>query len=143
MCVGGVEGSVPGFGKLTKRLTDRNYKNVKIKTRILDNIGHSGTKAEGYTRGMQWVYERPSLKLADAVLNKYVGKYGMFEVKNENHQLVGYAGPGNRVVLYAASENDFYSTSGYVYVRFKTENGKVSGFQLEEFNGSQFIPKTQ
>jgi predicted alpha/beta superfamily hydrolase len=142
MSMGGVERGVPGFEKLVKHLGSRNYKNVQIKTRVLDNIGHSGTKAEGYARGMQYVYERHSLVLDVAVLNKYVGKYGNFEIKNENNQLTFYAGPNNKFTLYAASESDFYSTSEFLYVRFKTDDGKVTGLQLEGFNNSRFVPKS-
>jgi predicted alpha/beta superfamily hydrolase len=146
MTMGGVERGVPGFEQFVKHLTDRNYKNIQIKTRVLDNTGHSGTKGESYARGLQYVFERPSLALDAATLNRYTGNYGFpnynVEIKNENNQLVGYAGPNrDKYILYAANATDFYSISEYLYVRFKVNNGKVEGFQLDRFGDSRFIPK--
>lgn len=143
MSMGGVERSVPGFEKLVKHLTDRRYHNISMKTRVLDNTGHSGTKGEGYARGMQYIFERPALALDAAVLNQYVGKYGNIEFKNENNQLAMYFSPTNKIFLYAANAIDFYSDVEYFNVHFKTKNGKVEGFDLERYNGSRFISKNQ
>lgn len=147
MTMGGVERAVPGYNKLVKHLADRNYTNLQVKATVLENTGHSGTKGEGYTRGLQYVYERPSLKLADAVLDKYKGVYQLgnrtVEIKKEEGQLALYFGNNNKYILYAASETDFYSTSEYLNARFKMDNGSVEGFQLEQFGGSQFIAKNK
>jgi predicted alpha/beta superfamily hydrolase len=144
VCMGGVERSVPGYNKLVQQFTARNYKNIKLESRVLENIGHSGTKGEGYERGMQWVFKRPELQLDVAVLNQYVGKYGNnIEFKNENNQLAMYFGPTNKLFLYASNATDFYSTSEYFNVRFKIKDGKVEGYDLEGFNGTRFISKNQ
>lgn len=58
MCVGGVEPAVPGFEKLTSFLNSRQYTNLQIESRILENTGHSGTKGEGYARGLQFVFKQ-------------------------------------------------------------------------------------
>ena len=117
-----------------------------MQTRVLDNIGHSGTKAEGYARGMIWVFNRPSLKLPDAVLSNYAGKY---QVGNDTLQLVVESGklmvvvPGNyKFELQAASENDFYINGQFTRAHFKKdESGKIPGFTLEQFEGSQFVKR--
>jgi hypothetical protein len=45
-------------------------------------------------------------------------------------------------VFHAATETDFYSTAGFLNVHFKKdERGNVSGFQLDRFGSSQFVPK--
>lgn len=145
MSMGGVEVNEPNFEKLVKYLTDRKYTNIQMKTRVLENTGHSGTKGEGYARGLQYAFERPSLKLDAATLNRYAGDYQVangpaITIKNENNQLVMYIGR-EKHLLYASGETEFYSTSSYLFMHFKTENGKVSGFQIDQFSNSQFIAK--
>lgn len=146
MIMGGVERQVPGFDKLAKHLADRKYKNLQVKSIVLENTGHSGTKAEGYTRGLQYVYERPSLTLAPAILNQYVGMYQAgtsqtAEMKNEGGRLVLHVGNNNKFPLFAASETDFYANSQFFNLQFKKSNGKIEGFQLNTFGNSQFVVK--
>ena len=146
MCIGGVETSAPGFEKLSKYLNDRHYPSLEIESKVLENTGHSGTKGEGFARGLQFVFKRPALKLSSTVLNKYVGTYktddGMsVRVKSEDQVLVAYAN-NSRLPFYATSEKDFYSTAGFINVHFKTdEKGVVSGFQLDTYGATQFVKK--
>ncbi|MEI9908289.1 MAG: hypothetical protein WDO71_00615 [Bacteroidota bacterium] len=51
--------------------------------------------------------------------------------------------PSDKYSLYSASETDFYSTSEYFNVHFKTNNGNPEGFQLERYGNTQFIKKTK
>jgi predicted alpha/beta superfamily hydrolase len=147
MCVGGVERGVPGFEKLSKHLQSRHYPSLQIKPMVLENIGHSGTKGEGYERGMQYVFERPSISVGQEVLKQYAGSYSMpngktAEVKVENNQLVLYNSPTNKFPLLAATDTDFYSTAEFLNLKFKKEgNNKVSILQLETYNGVQSANK--
>jgi predicted alpha/beta superfamily hydrolase len=124
--MGEVERGLPGFEKLAKHLSERNYKNVSILSKVLENTGHSGTKTEGFGRGMQYVFERGKLKLDPAVLGKYAGVYKIgaanVELKVENDVLVFYPNPGNRYVLYADNQNSYYATSEFLKIYF-TEPG--------------------
>lgn len=140
MIMGGVERGVPGFEKLVKHLSDRNYQSLQFRAKVLENTGHSGTKGEGYARGLQYVYERPALQLDAALLNNYAGSYQSgITIKNEGGQLALYFGNNNRYALYAAGEVDFYSTSEFLSLHFTTENGKVNGFRLDRYGNSRFI----
>jgi predicted alpha/beta superfamily hydrolase len=147
MCMGGVETSVPGFQKLTNHLNDRHYASLQIESRVLDNTGHSGTKGEGFARGLQFVFKRPSLKLSAALLNSYIGNYKFdnnttIHLKIEDGMLVAYLNENRIDRFHAASETDFYSTAGFINVHFKKdERGTVSGFQLDTYGSSQFIAK--
>jgi len=147
MCMGSVERSAAAFGQLTQFLSTRQYSSLNIQTKVLENIGHSGTKGEGYERGLQYVFQRPSVQVSEQILQTYSGKYktlqgNSFEVKQEGKQLVVYNGPNNKSILNAASETDFYSTAEYFNMHFKTdEQGVVTGFQLERFGSSNFIAK--
>lgn len=143
-CIGGVERSAPEYNKMVEEFKSRNYKNIQFESRVLENTGHSGTNAEGYTRGLQWVFKRPTVQLDAAVLNKYVGKYSNnLELKNESNQLAMYYGPTEKFFLYASNATDFYSISDNFKVRFKSKDGKIVGFDFETFNGTQFISKNQ
>jgi len=146
MCIGAVESNVPGFEKLTKTLRDHASSFLQVESRVLENTGHSGTKGEGFARGLQFVFQRPALKLSSNVLSKYVGMYqfenGMpVDIKQENGSLVAYA-HSNKIPLYAASESDFYSTAAFLNVHFKNdEKGNVMGFQLDRYGSSEFVKR--
>jgi predicted alpha/beta superfamily hydrolase len=136
----------PGpFERFADQLKKRNYEGLDLQTRILDNTGHSGTKAEGYTRGLQWVFAKPSLKLSAASLNAYAGSY---QLNNEVLQLAAESGRltasvgNNKFVLDAETENDFYLKGQFLKLHFiKDGSGNISGFQMEQFEGSTFVKK--
>jgi hypothetical protein len=128
-------------------LKARNYQELSLQTRVLENTGHSGTKAEGYTRGLQFVFARPSLKLDAAILAQYAGAYQLnpetkILLSVENDHLVAQ-GPDNRkVVLHAETEKDFYIPGQYLFAHFKKdEMDKIAGFQLEQFSVEVFVKK--
>lgn len=64
------------------------------------------------------------------------------KIQLEDRQLVAVAPDGSRLSLFAESEKDFYLKGQYLFVHFKKdEKGKVTGFQMEQFNGQQFVEK--
>lgn len=141
MTVGDVERSRPVFERFADQLINRNHANVSIRSKVLENTGHSGTKSETYSRGLQFIFERSKLNLDSAILNKYTGTYQLsngntIELKNENNQLVFYFSPTNKYGLYAATESDFYSTAEFFNTYF-TEGG----MRLERFGSNQFLKR--
>jgi predicted alpha/beta superfamily hydrolase len=148
MCIGGVERSVPRFQKLTQHLNERHYSSLQIQSRVLENTGHSGTKAEGYTRGLQYVFSKPIVHPAVAVLNRYVGKYKLgdanaLEIKLENGQLVLYASPTDKYLLQATSDIAFFSASEFLKINFSMQQGVVTGFEMERYTGKDFVSKVK
>jgi len=146
MCVGGAETSVPAFQKLTNYLDGRHYKSLEIESRILENTGHSGTKGEGFARGLQFVFKRPSLKLSDAVLDKYAGRYALpnghtAEIKNENGQLFLYTSPNDKLPLFAASEKQFYTTTQFMTINFKSDNNKNITADVDTYGSTMTVKK--
>ena len=118
-----------------------------MSSKVLENTGHSGTKSETFSRGLQYVFERPKLNLDAAVLNKYAGTYefpngNKIEIKNENNQLALYFNSNNKYALYAAGENDFYSVNEFLNIHFNNNGGTIDGLQLNRYGSSQFIKKT-
>jgi len=147
MTIGDVERSRPVYEKFATTMANRNYASVSLRSKILENTGHSGTKSETFGRGMQYIFEKPKLDLDAAVLNKYSGIYeftngNKIELKNEDGRLAIYFSPDNKYLLYAAGEKEFYSTSEFFNVHFKTNNSKPEGFLLESYGNTQFIKRT-
>jgi predicted alpha/beta superfamily hydrolase len=146
MCVGGVETSATAFEKLASFLNNRHYTNLQIESKVLENTGHSGTKGEGYARGLQFVFKRDSLQLSSSILNQYNGTYKLrdgtiIEITTDNNTLVASA-MNNNLKLLAASETDFYITSSFLKIHFtKDDKGNISGFQLDRYGSSEFVNK--
>ena len=112
---------------------------------VLKNTGHAGTKPEGFGRGLQYVFERPSLKLSPAILNTLSGTYQLgndtVHLATENGKLQAQFG-NERLTLEAATEKDFYLKGAFVNVHFQVDNAnKVTGFQLEQFDGGAVFKK--
>lgn len=142
MTIGDVERSRPTYERFASGMMKRKYPSVNLLSKILENTGHSGTKSETFGRGMQYVFEKPRLRLNTAVLNRYVGNYqSNIEIKNENGSLVVYFSPTNKYLLYTASESQFYSDSEFFNIEFKNSNGNPDGFQLNRYGNSSFIKK--
>ena len=146
MTIGDVERSRPNYEKMANFFIGKNYQNVSIKSKVLENTGHSGTKGETFARGLQYIFERPKFRLDDATLNKLVGKYQyqngvIVELKNENNRLVIYFTSAFKYDLFAASETEFYSNSEFFNINFKSSAGKIDGFDLLRYNNNQYLKR--
>jgi hypothetical protein len=144
MGVGEFEG-VDDFKQFVDYLKTQNYKGLELKSRVLDHIAHGGTKPEGYTRGLQWVFERPSVKLSANALNEFSGTYEVnadlkFKLVIENDQLTMLGTGTNKYAMNAEGGSDFYIPGHNVLVHFVRDNsGKITGFRSEELAGSRRI----
>ncbi len=149
MAMGGLEPGVAGFQKFVDQLKARNYKGLDLQTRIVEGIGHSASKAEGYSRGLQAVFARPSLTIDPAILQSYVGTYQVspemtVQMVKENDRLALLAPDGTKLALSAETERDFYVKGMYLFLRFqKSDAGKVTGCQVEQFQGGAFVKKLE
>lgn len=146
MTVGDVERGRPVFEKFANNMHSRNYSNVSLRSKVLENTGHSGTKSETYSRGLQYVFERNQLKLSDDEFKKYVGIYSTgggnkIEIRNEGNQLTWYYAPENKFTLFANTEKHFYATHEFFNVYFKVTNGKIEGFDLVRYGSTQAFNK--
>ena len=143
MTIGDVERSRPAYERFVEQMKNGNY---PFTSRVLENTGHSGTKGETYSRALQYFFEKPKLNLADSILEKYKGNYrsgngNRIEIKNEYNRLAIYFSPGSKYMLYGASNTEFYTNAEFLNIQFKMENGKAKGFQLNQFNQSQYVQK--
>jgi predicted alpha/beta superfamily hydrolase len=146
MGIGELEGT-SGFQNFADRLKARNYKGLEFQTRVLEGMGHSGGKAEGYSRGLQSVFARPSLTIESRVLDQYVGVYKLasgtrLTISRENGQLVVLTPDNAKLTLHAETETDFYMRGQFLSIHFKKDNtGKVDGFQAMRFGGEELVKK--
>jgi predicted alpha/beta superfamily hydrolase len=146
MAIGELEGT-SDFQSFADRLKARNDEKLQLTTRVLEGMGHSGGKAEGYTRGLQAVFARPSLVIDRGTLDQYVGAYQLtsltrFTISREDDHLVVLTPNNTKLRLHAETEQDFYVKGRYLSIRFRRDStGNVDGFQLERFRGEEFAQK--
>lgn len=148
MTVGDVENGRSFFEQFAQQMKDSNYDKVQFHSKVLENTGHSGTKSETYSRGLQFVFERNRLDLDNAVLSKYVGTYQMengskIEIANQNNALYLVLSPQNKIQLFANSEQHFYATFQFFNMYFKETNGVVEGLDLKTYDSEQTLKKVK
>ena len=149
MAVSALEGGGNMFGKLVDLLKSRNYQGLQLDTRVLEGMGHAGSKPEGYTRGLQSVFARPSKILDPSKLDALVGKFRMnpqvaVSIKKENNHRVLLAPDSSTIELQAESENDFYVRGVYLYLKFQRNNaGAVTGLHVDQFEGGVDLIKEE
>jgi predicted alpha/beta superfamily hydrolase len=149
MTVGDVEVGRMYFEKFAETMKGRNYKNVRLHSKVLENTGHSGTKSETYSRGLQYIFERNQLKLSDDALKKFVGTYRFANDDNKELQLKNEKGvltihfSQNVIPLFANSENHFYSTRSFFNVYFKESNQIVEGFDVVTYEETISLKKVK
>ena len=133
--------------KFEDKIRSRHYEGLKFQNGVMENKGHSGAKAEGYSNGLQFVFSRPYIKLDPKILKQYTGTY-QYDPKNQIQIVIEkkhltFTNPDDRkFILWAESPEDFFSKGFYGFVHFKKDvNGNVTGFEFEQFTGKSFIPK--
>ncbi|MGB2867131.1 MAG: alpha/beta hydrolase-fold protein [Bacteroidota bacterium] len=149
MVEGGLERGVREFKSFVDQLQSRGDKVLKMQTKILENIGHSGSKAEGFTRGLQWAFERKSVTFDPSVLEKYEGMYEIrpglrARVSVEGGRIVGQVADDPKTVFFAENENSFYLKGSFMNAHFKSDDhGKVVGVEVEQYWGTFFAKKVE
>lgn len=146
MTVGDVELSRPAFERMSKLMVSRHYQNTSITPSVLVNTGHSGTKSETYTRGLQYIFERNKLPLSNETLSAYAGTYQLpngstIEIKREGQQLWWYTSAQNKFALWANSETHLYAMHETFNVYFKKSNATIEGLDLARYGNTQTLKK--
>ena len=135
------------FVKFVSQVKERNYKELGFATKIIEGIGHSGGKADGYTRGLQFAFAKPSIDVDDSILQQYAGEYQYnpdtkIKLVVENGSLFVITPDNLKIRLYAETETDFYQKGEYAFAHFeRNQSGKVTGFLLQKNDGDSFIKK--
>ena len=143
MGIGEYEDKAP-FNNFVEVLKSRNYIGLSLESRILEGVGHSGTKPLGYSWGLQSVFARPSLNISGTELKQYSGVYRVSPSKEiilsvEKNNLMMRDVDGSMKSLLAETNNDFYIRGEYIFIHFrKDDSGKIVGFRIERFGGAGF-----
>ena len=143
MTIGEVEQNVPNFQRFDASLKNSLSTTLIMQSRILENTGHSGTKSETYSRGLQFIFQRPDIKVEDRELRALAGTYSNAggrpaEIKMENHQLTLQLLGAGKFFLKASTPSFFYSTALFLQVEF-TRN--PDGFRLTSFGNNEVFLK--
>ena len=86
--VSGEYDSVAAFQKMVDQINSRAYRGLQLESRILDGMGHGGSKPEGYSRGMLSVYKRQIITLTESALKEYTGTYEYASGRNLNIEIL-------------------------------------------------------
>lgn len=138
MAIGSYE-DLTFFNKMIEVLESRNYKGFRFNHNVIEGAGHSGAKAEGFTRGMQFVYDRSVVDVNPDILNKYVGVYEIqlditAKIILEENNLYALPPYNVKIRLYPISETEFFAKGEYSLGKFFfDEKGNVAGFKLKQF----------
>lgn len=138
---------VTEFQSFADELKAMNYKGFYLETKVIAGMGHSGGKAEGYSRGLQAVLARPSVYIDPALLTAYAGDYvinsmSKITLVQEHGKLFIVFPEYTKIALNAESDVDFYVTGAFLNVHIeKDQAGKVTGFTMHQYSGSVFCQK--
>jgi predicted alpha/beta superfamily hydrolase len=138
--------NVEALERFADTLRAREYEGLDLETYVVANTGHAGHKPEGFTRGLQFAFERPSLALPADVLDAYVGTYRLgdqvrVDIRREGDHLVGRQHAQEEVRLHAESDEDFYINGEHTFFRFERRDGQVTGFHLRTFTDTLFFER--
>ena len=137
------------FQNFVDELKAKKYQKFQLETKIISGMGHSGGKAEGYTRGLQSVFARPSVHIDPSILATYTGEYVInsqykITLVKEHDKLFVLLPDGSRSPVHAESDVDFYVTGSFLNFHIeKDQNGQVSGLLSIQYNGTQFCQKVK
>jgi predicted alpha/beta superfamily hydrolase len=130
--------------QLVETLRQQAYPGLTWTSHVVSGAGHSGVKAEGNTRGLQYVFQRPDLALAATELERFTGSYhsadGQMDVRVyvEDGKLWGRVPAQDRSwQLNARDRTNFYHVGEFLNVRFLLDDdGAVTGFELHTYDGT-------
>lgn len=139
--------TVMEFQNFADELRAKDYKKLQLETKVIAGMGHSGGKAEGYTRGLQSVFARPSVHIDPSILAAYTGEYRIdaqykLTLAQENGKLFVLLPDGSRIPVHAESNVDFYVTGSFLNFRIeKDQAGQAIGFTLTQYDGTRFCKR--
>jgi predicted alpha/beta superfamily hydrolase len=147
MAIGEYE-SQPGFERLTAALRAMQPKDLEIQTRVIAGAGHSGGKAEGYTRGLQYVFSRPCVTVDEKTLARYAGEYQVdkttVRLAVEGGRLVAVPPGGGKISLCAETEKDFRVVGQFLRLHaVEDKDGTVSGLRVEQYAGQSLAKRVK
>jgi predicted alpha/beta superfamily hydrolase len=124
--------------KMVDQIQSHHYEGLAMQMRVLDGMGHAGSKAEGHARGLKYLYEKQPIKLSDSELKPYTGAYelspGMqFHIVIRDGELWTTGIPNNPDMHIIATGKNEFSWMGphrdFQFLRDQKDN--VTGIKAE------------
>jgi predicted alpha/beta superfamily hydrolase len=106
-----------------RQLTVKNMTNLDFRYAPVINAGHAGVNAEGFTKGLQFIYARPAVQVAASALNQLTGVYRA----NDGEEITFSVEDGNLMVTYpgwatlqltALNDHTFYARGNNIELNF-------------------------
>lgn len=63
------------FTRFVDQLKASKYKGLELESMVVNRMGHSGSGTVGGIMGLQSIYSKPAVKLANSLLDQYAGHY--------------------------------------------------------------------
>lgn len=112
LATGTYDGNQAHVSTFNERVKDAHLKEFKNKFKSFSDLGHAGVEPSAYTYGLQYIFERPFLKLSEEFLAGYAGNYeGGFPGGPIFPLSVAVAGKGLLAVTDAAGTYEFQAES--------------------------------
>ncbi len=132
-----------------KKLAAKKIANLEFGYAAVENAGHASVNPECYTRGLQFVYAKPDIKLDDEYLAKLAGTY---TAKTDGEKIIFSVSKGNLFIqspenekykLSAANEREFYLKGNSLEYNFITDDKQKPLSVTQYFHGSptEFLPR--
>jgi predicted alpha/beta superfamily hydrolase len=119
------------FKEFVQKLDAKKFPNMILKTEVYENIGHAGTKAPTYLKGMQFTFEKPAYTLSQSRIKEISGKYHSIQLnyvelyKVLDQMYIRYK--DQNIPLHASSDYELYSKSMNLSIKFFSN---MMGFTL-------------
>lgn len=129
-----------------QQLQNKNMANLEFRYAPVTGSGHAGVNAEGYTKGLQFIYARPTVRISESVLNQLAGVYRT----SDGNEITFSVDAGNLMVTYpgwakfqlaALNDHAFYARGTGIEFNFiKNENNPASAVnQIDHGNEVRFL----
>ena len=143
--VGELESLYNEYTKMTAFLKEKNFPGLVFNSGVVKHSGHSGVKAEGVTRGMQFIFKKPVIVLTRETLQKYAGTYKQKDGEEElnfsvNGDTLELNHTDSSTPLSAQTNVKFYHTGEFLEFEFQVSGEEVTVLR-ETFNGEMKFVK--
>lgn len=138
MAVGSLDSNSALVQTMHSAIKEAHLKGFKHKSKTYKGVGHAGVEPIAYTYGLQYLFQRPQLKLSEEFLQRYIGEYeGGPEGAEPSPITVSTGGTGKLIIgntfqsaeYLAESETRFYINGVNVSVEFLSENSFILNSQ--------------
>lgn len=133
LATGTYDGNQGHVALFNDRIKSADLKGFKNKYKLFNDVGHAGVEPLAYTYGLQHIFERPFVKVSEALLQRYAGNYeGGFpggpvfpiSIAVAGKGLLSFTDAGGTYEFQAESEISFYMKGSNVLLNFQP-NGDI------------------